>query len=153
MSADLAGEWDDADQDLYDQRIARARAAMAEEASVASEEDAAFDGGFKVPGSIFSRLFDYQKTGELSDSAVVQAGEYRDCWKGIDSAGACHLCCWASLREALADFHICQCSPAAWPGSYTRQWRCSNPCMLLMQDCCEQGCEQGLHLKSLAPKP
>lgn len=27
--------------------------------------DAEFDGGFKVPGNIFSRLFDYQKTGQL----------------------------------------------------------------------------------------
>lgn len=26
-------------------------------------QDAEFDGGFKVPGSIFSRLFDYQRTG------------------------------------------------------------------------------------------
>lgn len=25
---------------------------------------AEFDGGYKVPGEIFSRLFDYQKTGQ-----------------------------------------------------------------------------------------
>ena len=28
-----------------------------------TEEDVFFDGGYQVPGSIFSRLFDYQKTG------------------------------------------------------------------------------------------
>ena len=60
---DLAGEWDDADPDLFDQRISRVKAAMAEEAGMSHEEDAVFDGGFKVPGSIFGRLFDYQKTG------------------------------------------------------------------------------------------
>ena len=27
------------------------------------EEDVVFDGGYQVPGSIYSRLFDYQKTG------------------------------------------------------------------------------------------
>ena len=29
------------------------------------EEDVVFDGGFQVPGSIYNRLFDYQKTGTL----------------------------------------------------------------------------------------
>ena len=101
-NADLAGEWDDADQDLYDQRIARARAAMAEEASISSEEDAAFDGGFKVPGSIFSRLFDYQKTGELSGKAAAPADGQRDCWMAFDSAGAHHLSLLSSLRSGPA---------------------------------------------------
>jgi len=27
------------------------------------EDDVVFDGGYQVPGSIFGRLFDYQKTG------------------------------------------------------------------------------------------
>lgn len=66
MGADLAGEWDDADPDLFDQRIARVKAAMAEDDGMSHEEDAVFDGGFKVPGSIFGRLFDYQKTGVAS---------------------------------------------------------------------------------------
>lgn len=31
------------------------------------EEDVVFDGGYQVPGGIYSRLFDYQKTGELPE--------------------------------------------------------------------------------------
>ena len=38
-------------------------AAKREAAGEEPEPDAEFDGGFKVPGDIFSRLFDYQKTG------------------------------------------------------------------------------------------
>ena len=38
-------------------------AAEREAAQEAAEEDAVFDGGFRVPGGIFTRLFDYQKTG------------------------------------------------------------------------------------------
>lgn len=30
------------------------------------EDDVVFDGGYQVPGSVYSRLFDYQKTGILS---------------------------------------------------------------------------------------
>lgn len=33
-----------------------------------TEEDVVFDGGYQVPGSIYSRLFDYQKTGQLPQS-------------------------------------------------------------------------------------
>ncbi len=29
------------------------------------EDDVVFDGGYQVPGSVYSRLFDYQKTGIL----------------------------------------------------------------------------------------
>ena len=29
------------------------------------EDDVVFDGGYQVPGSVYSRLFDYQKTGTL----------------------------------------------------------------------------------------
>ena len=31
------------------------------------EEDVVFDGGYQVPGGIYSRLFDYQKTGKLPE--------------------------------------------------------------------------------------
>ena len=63
--ADLAGEWDDADDDLFQQRLARAEASITEEESISgSEPDAVFEGGLRIPGRIFTRLFDYQKTGE-----------------------------------------------------------------------------------------
>lgn len=35
--------------------------------------DAEFDGGFKVPGTIFNRLFDYQKTGRSICSVLLDA--------------------------------------------------------------------------------
>ena len=41
-------------------------AAKREAAGEEPEPDAEFDGGFKVPGDVFSRLFDYQKTGWTS---------------------------------------------------------------------------------------
>ena len=34
-----------------------------------TEEDVVFDGGYQVPGSIYSRLFDYQKTGQLPENS------------------------------------------------------------------------------------
>lgn len=35
------------------------------------EEDVVFDGGYQVPGSIYSRLFDYQKTGKLPQALTI----------------------------------------------------------------------------------
>ncbi|KAK9815514.1 hypothetical protein WJX72_004939 [[Myrmecia] bisecta] len=68
MSDDLSGEFDDADQDLYDQRRRRYEQQQAELLEEAGEvdpedEDVVFDGGFQIPGNIYKRLFDYQRTG------------------------------------------------------------------------------------------
>ena len=72
--ADLAGEWDDADDDLFQQRLARAEASLAEAASASGKtEDAVFEGGLRIPGRIFSRLFDYQKTGAGSGAWTPKA--------------------------------------------------------------------------------
>ena len=91
---DVLGEWDDAEDDMYKARLeqwrtkrsaltaadiapgqapgASAPAAgggSAAEADAAGQEDltadVAFDGGFSIPGNIYNRLFDYQKTGKL----------------------------------------------------------------------------------------
>jgi hypothetical protein len=35
-------------------------------AAADQEGDAVFEGGFRVPGNVYDRLFDYQKTGALS---------------------------------------------------------------------------------------
>ena len=35
------------------------------------EDDVVFDGGYQVPGSVYSRLFDYQKTGTLLHIAHI----------------------------------------------------------------------------------
>jgi hypothetical protein len=45
----------------------RKRDAVKLEEGTDEEPSAAeFDGGYKVPGEVFSRLFDYQKTGQYS---------------------------------------------------------------------------------------
>lgn len=89
---DVLGEWDDAEDEMYKVRLeqwhakrgaltaadiapgqapgASAPAAgggNAAEADAAEDlmADVAFDGGFSVPGNIYNRLFDYQKTGKL----------------------------------------------------------------------------------------
>ena len=71
------GDFDDADEDLYEERRKKVRhlqqsaAAAASQAAEAggdnaepAEEDVVFDGGFKLSNSIYNKLFDYQKTGE-----------------------------------------------------------------------------------------
>lgn len=95
VSDDDEAEFDDVDEDLYAQRLARyeqqqrerqkliqqrqqrLQAGLEEEAVAQDDsvragvalpvddlhEDVVFDGGFKVPGSIYGRLFDYQRTG------------------------------------------------------------------------------------------
>ncbi|KAL3138902.1 hypothetical protein ABBQ32_005724 [Trebouxia sp. C0010 RCD-2024] len=60
LSDDPLGEYDDADEDLYEQR--RHKYARGYD-NQDMEEDVVFDGGYQVPGGIYSRLFDYQKTG------------------------------------------------------------------------------------------
>ncbi|BDA48603.1 probable DNA excision repair protein ERCC-6 [Coccomyxa sp. Obi] len=91
---DVLGEWDDAEDEMYKARLEQWRAkrsaltaadiapgqapgasapaaggGTAAEADAADQEDlmadVAFDGGFSVPGNIYNRLFDYQKTGRL----------------------------------------------------------------------------------------
>lgn len=77
---DLSGEWDDADDDLYGQRRARwdekQRAERAErsQSRQASTSDVEFEGGYKLPLSIYEKLFDYQQTGMHSVSAHDTAG-------------------------------------------------------------------------------
>lgn len=67
---DLAGEWDDADDDIFEQRRARylemqAAARVQEDGRPAPQPpDVEFDGGYRIPADIYDRLFDYQKTGE-----------------------------------------------------------------------------------------
>lgn len=90
-SEDEGGEYDDADAEYYEQRLERAvgsgflwqawgvdaaagasggggSAAAADaqqeeqEGRQRDEEDVVFDGGFRVPGRVYSRLFPYQQT-------------------------------------------------------------------------------------------
>ena len=56
---DASGEWDDVDDDLYEQRVNAWEAGNA----LDPDDDIVFDGGYRIPGTIYSRLFDYQKTG------------------------------------------------------------------------------------------
>jgi len=78
---DLAGEFDDADEDIYRQRQVASKHRLKkkkvddveekgedddeEENSGEDEEDdyVVFEGGLKIPTTIYDRLFDYQKTG------------------------------------------------------------------------------------------
>lgn len=86
----MLGEWDDAEDDMYEARLEQWRAKRGavtaadiapgqapgaaapaagggDAAAVALDDDVMadveFDGGFRVPGDIYHRLFDYQKTG------------------------------------------------------------------------------------------
>ena len=69
---DIAGEWDDADDDIYEQRRARyldvKEAARIQDDGTAAPDapDVQFDGGYRIPANIYDRLFDYQKTGVSS---------------------------------------------------------------------------------------
>ena len=78
VTDDPLGDFDDADEDLYEerrkkvQRLQQSNAAAVSQAAEAgddvaepAEEDVVFDGGFKLSNSIYNKLFDYQKTGEL----------------------------------------------------------------------------------------
>ncbi|KAK9811155.1 hypothetical protein WJX73_007203 [Symbiochloris irregularis] len=66
---DISGEWDDADDDIYEQRRARyldvREAARIQEDGTAAPDapDVQYDGGYRIPANIYDRLFDYQKTG------------------------------------------------------------------------------------------
>lgn len=66
---DVVGKRDDTDDAAYERRIravAEANEAHEEEDLKSDNDDSVdvtFEGGFTIPGTIFSKLFDYQKTG------------------------------------------------------------------------------------------
>lgn len=53
------------------------------------EDDVVFDGGYQVPGSVYSRLFDYQKTGMLLHIYKEQAV---NSWCGHCTHSGCSMC-------------------------------------------------------------
>ena len=75
MTDDPLGDFDDADEDLYEERRQKVQRLQQSTAGAASqagsdvaepaEGDVVFDGGFKLSNSIYNKLFDYQKTGEM----------------------------------------------------------------------------------------
>ena len=78
VTDDPLGDFDDADEDLYEerrkkvQRLEQSTAAAASQAAEAGgdvaepdEGDVVFDGGFRLSNSIYNKLFDYQKTGGM----------------------------------------------------------------------------------------
>ena len=84
VTDDPLGDFDDADEDLYEERrkkvhrLQQSSAAAASQAAEASsdvteptEEDVVFDGGFKLSNSIYNKLFDYQKTGEMQQGTSL----------------------------------------------------------------------------------
>ncbi|CAL5223760.1 g6324 [Coccomyxa viridis] len=100
---DALGEWDDAEEELYLARLSQwesrqhllnvadivpgqAPGASAPAAGGGNRAGAAdgsadvlaevtFDGGFRLPGSIYNRLFDYQKTGTQPPRLLCMAGD------------------------------------------------------------------------------
>uniref|UniRef100_A0A061RWX5 DNA excision repair protein ERCC-6 n=2 Tax=Tetraselmis sp. GSL018 TaxID=582737 RepID=A0A061RWX5_9CHLO len=60
----MDGDYDDEDDDAFDERVELyLDDAGREEAEAGSREDVEFDGGYKIPGTVWERLFEYQKTG------------------------------------------------------------------------------------------
>ena len=48
---------------------------MEREGNEEDAEDIEFDGGFRIPADIYSRLFDYQKTGEHIQDTYIYTQE------------------------------------------------------------------------------
>lgn len=67
------GEFDDADEEAYENRVQAYRDSHSALAVSDESGDVVFEGGFRVPADIYTRLFDYQKTGTKQNLSTFES--------------------------------------------------------------------------------
>jgi hypothetical protein len=76
------------------------------------EEDVEFDGGLRIPGRVYGRLFEYQRTGGAACHAAKSWSRARDPAMQVFHMYGLAICPWAVVVGGLSS--QCGCHFQSW---------------------------------------
>lgn len=135
------GEFDDADEEAYENRVQAYRDSHSALAVSDESGDVVFEGGFRVPADIYTRLFDYQKTGTAQNLSTFESlglcarehlrpsvKQEAKCLDTADHAGlermtTRHITVWWGLRRLDLGAAICRRREVAVGAAHAARWR------------------------------